>query len=97
MAQCESKVFFPDDPTQRPQFTDCPRDAATSRRILHSVMRLCSICARAWDEQVGQAWTPTVSVLIPSDVCSKEPGDLPLRLPVQRDDQEPCNPGELHP
>jgi hypothetical protein len=27
MAQCESKVFFPDDPAKQPQFTDCPRDA----------------------------------------------------------------------
>jgi len=27
MAQCESKVFFPDDPAQQPQFSDCPRQA----------------------------------------------------------------------
>lgn len=51
MSQCDSKVFFPDDPSQPPQFNDCPRQAETTRRTLHSVMRLCSTCARAWDEQ----------------------------------------------
>lgn len=51
MAQCNSKVFFPDDPAQQPQFNDCPRRAVTARRTAHSVMRLCSTCARVWDEQ----------------------------------------------
>ena len=51
MAQCNSKVFFPDDPTQLPQFNECPRQSETTRRTVHSVMRLCSICARVWDEQ----------------------------------------------
>lgn len=32
MAQCQSYVFFPDDPTQPPQFSDCPRMAETTRR-----------------------------------------------------------------
>lgn len=51
MAQCESKVFFPDDPEQKPQFSDCPREAETTRRITHTFVKLCSTCARVWDEQ----------------------------------------------
>jgi len=51
MAQCNSIVFFPDDPGQPPQFNDCPRQAQTTRRTVHSVMRLCSTCAKVWDEQ----------------------------------------------
>src|SRR6516225_9963528 len=49
MAQCNSIVFFPDDPRQPPQFNDCPRQAQTTRRTVHSVMRLCSMCAKVWD------------------------------------------------
>ena len=51
MAQCNSIVFFPDDPRQPPQFNDCPRRAQTTRRTVHSVMRLCATCAKMWDEQ----------------------------------------------
>jgi hypothetical protein len=51
MAQCESKVFFPDDPRQQPQFSDCPREAKATRRTAHTVIKLCSTCARVWDEQ----------------------------------------------
>jgi hypothetical protein len=54
MAQCDSKVFFPDDPGQAPQFSDCPRQAETTRRAYHSVVKLCSKCAKAWDEQEEQ-------------------------------------------
>jgi hypothetical protein len=54
MAQCESKVFFPESPSQPPQFSDCPRQAETTRRAPHSVMKLCSKCARVWDEQDRQ-------------------------------------------
>jgi hypothetical protein len=62
VAQCQSKVFFPDDPAYAPQFNDCPRPAETVRRtfrlgdrnkgepsVVNSVMKLCSICARALD------------------------------------------------
>jgi hypothetical protein len=65
MAQCESNVFFPDDPSLPPQFSDCPRQAETTRRARHfgdttrgeprivsSVVKLCAICAREWDTQV---------------------------------------------
>lgn len=51
MAQCDSKVFFPDDPAQRRQFSDCPRQAETTRRTIHAVVKLCSKCAKVWDEQ----------------------------------------------
>jgi hypothetical protein len=63
MAQCESKVFFPDHPAQRPQFSGCPRQAETTRRtwrlgerrkrepmVIHFVVKLCGLCAREWDE-----------------------------------------------
>jgi hypothetical protein len=66
MKQCESHVFFPDDPAQPPQFSPCPRRAETTRRtwrlgdkekrermVVNSVVRLCGVCARHWDEQ---AW-----------------------------------------
>jgi hypothetical protein len=62
MAQCESNVFFPDNPSQAPQFSDCPRQAETTRRtwrfgvaakgearIVIVVARLCAKCAREWD------------------------------------------------
>jgi len=55
MGQCDSKVFFPDDPCLPPQFRDCPRQAVTTRRTFHSVVKLCSTCAQVWDEQEGQA------------------------------------------
>jgi len=53
MAQCESKVFFPDDPAQPPQFTDCPRQAETTRHtsthaaqgVVTSTVTLCGKCA----------------------------------------------------
>jgi hypothetical protein len=60
MAQCESMIFFPDDPAHWPQFTDCPRQADTTRRtfrfikgepILSYVVKLCRVCAKEWDEQ----------------------------------------------
>jgi hypothetical protein len=51
MAQCDSKVFFPDDPGQAPQFNDCPRQAEATRHTNHSVVKLCSECAKIWDEQ----------------------------------------------
>ena len=51
MAQCESKVFFPDDPVERPQFADCPRQAETKRRLSGmKVVKLCTKCAKIWDE-----------------------------------------------
>lgn len=53
MAQCDSKVFFPDDSGQAPQFSDCPRQAVTARRATHSVVRLCAKCAEIWDEQAS--------------------------------------------
>ena len=62
VAQCESKVFFPDDPTQLPQFSECPRQSETRRRawrfgdpakgepvVVNSVVKLCSRCAQLWD------------------------------------------------
>lgn len=62
MAQCQSNVFFPDDPSEPPQFSDCPRPAETARRtwrrgepskgeprIVISVVRLCARCAKEWD------------------------------------------------
>ena len=65
MAQCESKVFFPDDPLQPPQFSECPRQAKTARRawrlgdpakgeprIVVSVVKLCAVCAKEWDAQM---------------------------------------------
>lgn len=51
MSQCDSKVFFPDDPAQAPQFSDCPRQAETIRRTSHSIVHLCAKCAEIWDEQ----------------------------------------------
>jgi pimeloyl-ACP methyl ester carboxylesterase len=51
MAQWDSKVFFPDDPRLTPQFNDCPRQAETTRRTIHSIVKLCPKCAKAWDEQ----------------------------------------------
>jgi hypothetical protein len=63
MAQCESKVFFPDNALQRPQFSECPRESVTRRRtwrfgdrekgepmVMNSVVKLCTRCAREWDE-----------------------------------------------
>ena len=62
MAQCQSKVFFPDDPAQSPQFNGCPRQAETVRRasrigdtskgepkVIICVVKLCLNCARMWD------------------------------------------------
>jgi hypothetical protein len=44
MAQCESKVFFPDDSTQPPQFSDCPKRAVTTRKMAATskVVNLCN-------------------------------------------------------
>jgi hypothetical protein len=63
MAQCQSIVFFPDDPSQPPQLGDCPRQAETARktwrlgesergetRIVMMVVRLCAKCASEWDK-----------------------------------------------
>src|SRR5215472_41962 len=72
MTQCKSKVFFPDDPTQPPQFNDCPRQAETTRRTAHSVMKLCATCASVWDEQDGQIVLPVSrqrNVFRQFDVC----------------------------
>jgi hypothetical protein len=68
VAQCDSKVFFPDDLAQRPQFTDCPRQSQTTRRtfrigdktkgeppVVNYVLKLCPVCAREWDEQLRYA------------------------------------------
>ena len=68
MAQCDSKIFFPDDLAQRPQFTDCPRESQTTRRtfrigdrakgeppVINYVLKLCAVCAREWDEQLQYA------------------------------------------
>ena len=54
MVQCDSKVFFPDDPAQAPQFSDCPRQAEAIRRTSHSIVKLCAKCAEVWDEQDEQ-------------------------------------------
>jgi hypothetical protein len=64
MAQCESNVFFPDDASQQPQFSECPRQAVTTRRtwrrgdsdkgeprMVASVVKLCAKCAEEWDKQ----------------------------------------------
>lgn len=32
MSLCQSKIFFPDDPKTKPQLSDCPREATTTRR-----------------------------------------------------------------
>jgi hypothetical protein len=61
MAPCGSKVFFPDDPRQQPQFSDCPRVAKTTRRTAHTVIKLCSTCARVWDEEDRQKEEPEMS------------------------------------
>jgi hypothetical protein len=63
MAQCESKVFFPDQPAERPQFSTCPRQAETTRRtwrsgdrtkqepkVIRFMVKLCGFCARELDE-----------------------------------------------
>lgn len=63
MSQCESKIFFPDDPKIPPQFSPCPRQATTSRRttrlgdkakgepaLVSYKVKLCSVCAKHWDE-----------------------------------------------
>lgn len=63
MTQCQSPIFFPDDPKQKPQFSPCPREATTSRRttrpgnktkgepaVVSYVIRLCAVCARQWDQ-----------------------------------------------
>jgi hypothetical protein len=73
MAHCNSKVFFPDDPTQPPQFNGCPRRSETTRRTVHSVMRLCSTCAKVWDEQDVplQRW--------PALWCSSAAAEIPIR------------------
>jgi hypothetical protein len=64
MAQCESMIFFPDDPAHYPQFTDCPREANTARRTFRFIkgepittylVKLCSVCAREWDEHALHA------------------------------------------
>jgi hypothetical protein len=62
MAQCESKVFFPDDPAKLPQFNDCPRRAETTRctrrfsgtsngepKVITSVVKPCSNYSKIWD------------------------------------------------
>lgn len=64
MAQCDSKVFFPDDPGQVPQFSDCPRQAQTTRRTIHSIVRLCAKCAEVWDEQERQAITADAKAVL---------------------------------
>ena len=55
VAQCQSKIFFPEDPTQRPQFADCPRKAETTRRDRGKgygyAVKLCRVCANEWDAQ----------------------------------------------
>ena len=63
MAQCQSPVFFPDDPAQRPQFNECPRQSQTTRRtwrfgdpgkgeppVVNSIVKLCARSAKIWDE-----------------------------------------------
>jgi hypothetical protein len=79
MAQCESKVFFPDDPGQRPQFTDCPRQAETARHasrqttqgVLTSTVKLCGKCAKVWDGQdthcmasASRQWSESLSAKV---------------------------------
>ena len=53
MAQCECKVFFPDEPPQRPPFSDCPRRAKTTRIVpgTSKILKSCSNCAKVWDGQ----------------------------------------------
>ncbi len=57
MEQCQSYIFFPDDPTQPPQFSDCPRRAETTRKVpgTSKTLRLCSKCAKMWDGQDAKA------------------------------------------
>jgi hypothetical protein len=79
MGQCESCVFFPDNPAYMPQFNGCPREAATRRRtfrfgdhsngepiVLNFVVKLCGVCAREWDQQTWCAEEPADKV---SDQC----------------------------
>jgi hypothetical protein len=60
--QCESIVFFPDNPAYVPQFSDCPRPSETKRRtwrfgdrskgepmVVNFVVKLCAECAKVWD------------------------------------------------
>jgi hypothetical protein len=62
VAQCESIVFFPDNPAHAPQFGDCPRPSETKRRtwrfgdrskgepmVVNFVVKLCVECAKVWD------------------------------------------------
>ena len=62
-SQCQSKVFFPDDPTEPPQFNRCPRKAVTTRRewryadngkgepdLVSRIVKLCARCADVWDD-----------------------------------------------
>jgi len=62
VAQCESIMFFPDNPTHAPQFSDCPRASETKRRtwrfgdrskgeptVVTFVVKLCADCAKVWD------------------------------------------------
>jgi hypothetical protein len=91
MPQCDSKVFFPDDPTQAPQFSDCPREAETTRRTIHSVVKLCAKCAEVWDEQerevlsIGEALVkaptsnaPNLSPEVPTVTRMREAGHRAL-------------------
>ena len=79
MAQCESKVFFPDDPTQHPQFSECPRQAQTTRHtwrfgdramggppVVNSVVKLCCHCASIWDAVDIHANSTAGSASIPA-------------------------------
>jgi len=71
MAQCDSKVFFPDDPSQVPQFNDCPRQSETTRHTIHAIVRLCAKCAEVWDEQERQIVAEGAHVSEPASWESK--------------------------
>src|SRR5437899_12438788 len=71
MAQCDSKVFFPDDPSQAPQFNDCPRQSETTRLTIHSIVRLCVKCAEVWDEQERQVFAEGAHVSEPASWDAK--------------------------
>jgi len=88
MAQCESRVFFPDDPKERPQFSDCPREAETTRRILHTVTKLCPTCARAWDEQNADRPGPIATVAASEGTEAEKCSIGHLGLPEKREGGE---------
>ena len=55
VAPCESRLFSPMIPHSRHSFSDCPRLAETERRTGGKLVKLCSKCAKMWDEHEAKA------------------------------------------